>query len=155
MDVSQTDLIYSAQHRTTFLSHFMWFLGLLLVLVALLNVAVGSFGTGSWSNRLVDGGVLLVIGALLSGGHWLLTPRRYEIYDDAVVVAYGRPRVKVVVYEEISEIEVATHALGTELRLHLTRGGVVRLYPLGPREFHENLERAWKPHRGILTSYWP
>ena len=140
--------IYSEQHRSTFLSNSMWYLGLLLVVVAVLSVA---FGSSSWESRFFDVVVMLGLGALLAGGHWLLAPRRYEVYEGALAVVYGRPRVRVVRYPEIANIEVKTHPLGTELQLHLANGGALGLHPLHPREFHENLERAWQRNRGA----WP
>ena len=147
----ESELLYSEQHRSTFLSNFLWYLGLGLVVVAVLSVAFGSFGMSSWGNRFFDGAVLLGLGALLAGGHWLFAPRRYEVYEGGLVVVYGRPRLRLVRYPEISDIEVVKHPLGTELRIHLGQGGVVRLYPLHPREFHENLEAAWRRNQGA----WP
>ena len=145
--MTESELIYSEQHRSTFLSNFLWYLGLLLVVAAVLSLA---FGSGSWASRSFDVVVLLGLGALLAGGHWLLTPRRYEVYEGALAVVYGRPRVRVVRYPEISNIEVRSHALGTELRIHLTQGGVLGLYPLHPRQFHENLESTWRRNWGVL-----
>lgn len=138
-------MIYSERHRSTFLSNFLWYLGLLLVVAAVLSFA---FGSGSWASRTFDVVVLLGLGAALAGGHWFLAARRYEIYEEGLVVVFGRPRVRLVRYTEVSDIEVLKHALGTELRLVLAQGGVVRIYPLHPREFHENLERAWIRGRG-------
>ena len=123
----------------------MWYLGLLLAAAAVLSLA---FGSASIASRTFDVVVLLGLGAGLAGGHWFLAARRYEIYEEGVAVVFGKPRVRMVRYPEISDIEVIKHALGTELRLVLAQGGVVRIYPLHPREFHENLERAWLRGRG-------
>ena len=143
-----SELIYSEQHRSTFLSHFMWYLGLLLLVAAVLSLA---FGSGSWANRSFDVVVLLALGVLLAGGHWLMAPRRYEVYEGGLAVVYGRPRIRVMRYPEISNIEVRSHALGTEIRIHLARGGVLGLHPLHPRQFHEKLESAWRRNQGA----WP
>ena len=77
-----------------------------------------------------------------------MAPRRYEVYEGGLAVVYGRPRVRLVRYPEISNIEVISHPLGTEIRIHLTQGGVLGLHPLHPRQFHENLESAWQRNRG-------
>ena len=145
--MTESDPLYSENHRSTFLSNFLWYLGLLLIVAAVLSFA---FSSMSIASRSFDVVVLLALGALLAGGHWLLAPRRYEVYEEGLVVVFGRPRIRLVRYPEISEIEVRKHPLGTELRVHLVPGGVVRLYPLHPREFHENLEKAWHRNRGIL-----
>ena len=142
-----SDPIYTEQHRSTFLSNFLWYLGLLLILVALLSF-VPPLGSGSFASRSFDVAVLLLLGVALAGGHWLLAPRRYEVYEEGLVVVFGRPRVRLVRYPEVSDIEVRQHALGTELRLILSHGGMVRIYPLHPREFHENLEKAWRRNQG-------
>ena len=139
--MTESELIYSEQHRSTFLSNFMWYLGLLLVIAAVLSLA---FGSGSWANRSFDVVVLLGLGALLAGGHWFMTPRRYEVYETGLAVVYGRPRVRFVRYPEISNIEVRSHALGTELRIHLARGvwcGFIRFIP-------GSSMRIWK-ERGV------
>ena len=127
----------------------MWYLGLLLLVAAVLSLA---FGSGSWTNRSFDVVVLLALGLLLAGGHWLMAPRRYEVYEGGVAVVYGRPRVRLVRYPEISNIEVISHPLGTEIRIHLTQGGVLGLHPLHPRQFHENLESAWQRNRGSWSA---
>ena len=147
--MTESELIYSEQHRSTFLSHFMWYLGLLLLVAAVLSLA---FGSGSWTNRSFDVVVLLALGLLLAGGHWLMAPRRYEVYEGGLAVVYGRPRVRLVRYPEISNIEVISHPLGTEIRIHLTQGGVLGLHPLHPRQFHENLESAWQRNRGSWSA---
>ncbi len=151
MVMSESGPIYSERHRTTFLSNFIWYLGIALVVVAIPAAALGS---NSWDSRILDAAILLALGTVLAGGHWLLAARRYEIYEGALVVVYGRPRVKVVSYSEVREIEVKMHPLGTEIQLIRLNGGLVRLYPLHPREFHENLERAWEPHRGVDPTSW-
>ncbi len=147
--MTESELIYSEEHRSTFLSHFMWYLGLLLLVAAVLSLA---FGSGSWTNRSFDVVVLLALGLLLAGGHWLMAPRRYEVYEGGLAVVYGRPRVRLVRYPEISNIEVISHPLGTEIRIHLTQGGVLGLHPLHPRQFHENLESAWQRNRGSWSA---
>ena len=144
MGMRDSDPLYSGQHRSTFLSSLMWYLGLLLVIAAVLSLAFSSL---SIATRFFDVLVLFGLGALLAGSHWLMTPRRYEVYEGELVVVYGRPRVKAVPYSQVGEIEVKSHALGTELRLLLVGGGMVRLHPLNPKEFHENLERAWGRNR--------
>ena len=147
--MTESELIYSEEHRSTLLSHFMWYLGLLLLVAAVLSLA---FGSGSWANRSFDVVVLLALGVLLAGGHWLMAPRRYEVYEGGLAVVYGRPRVRLVRYPEISNIEVISHPLGTEIRIHLTQGGVLGLHPLHPRQFHENLESAWQRNRGSWSA---
>ena len=126
----------------------MWYLGLAMLIVAIPAAVLGS---SSWDDRAFDAVALLSLGTLLAGGHWLLAPRRYEVYEAGFAVVFGRPRVRMVRYPEISDIEVRKHALGTELRIHLAQGGVIRIYPLRPREFHENLESTWRRNRGA----WP
>ena len=151
MGVTDSGPIYSERHRTTFLSNFIWYLGVALLVVAIPAAALGS---NSWDARVFDGAILLALGAVLAGGHWLWAARRYEIYEGELVVVYGRPRVKVVPYSEVREIVVKMHPLGTEIQLIRVKGGMVRLYPLNPREFHESLEMAWKPHRGVDPTNW-
>ena len=143
--MNESEPIYSERHRSTFLSNFLWYLGLLLVAAAVLSFA---FSSASIASRSFDVVVLLGLGAGLAGGHWLLAPRRYEVHEEGLAVVFGRPRVRMVRYPEVSDIEVRSHALGTEIRVILSQGGVVRIYPLHPREFHENLERAWRRNRG-------
>ena len=136
--MTESELIYSEEHRTTFLSHFMWYLGLLLLVAAVRLPCLWIRFLGEPVFR--RGGIAWLLGCCLAGGHWLMAPRRYEVYEGGLAVVYGRPRVRLVRYPEISNIEVISHPLGTEIRIHLTQGGVLGLHPLHPRQFHENLE---------------
>ena len=142
------DPLHSERHRTTFLSSFLGYIGWIMVIVA---IPVGFLGSGTW----VDTVALLGLGSILGGSHWFIAPRRYNVFERALTISYGRPREKVVPFNDIAELEVKKHPLGTDIRVRLHVGRTLSLQPWHPREFYKSLENALKRHRGMGTGGHP
>jgi hypothetical protein len=90
-----------------------------------------------------DDGVLIVVGLGVAIFNWLTTPRQYEIYQDALVIAYGRPRVRVIPFERISgSPELLRLVIGDRLRLQLVNGKRVIFQTRDLQTFHDRLVEA-------------
>ena len=114
-------------------------------------IPVRFLGSGTWIDTLA----LLVLGSILAGIHWFIAPRRYNVFERELTISYGRPREKVVPFNNIEELEVKKHPLGTDIGVRLHVGRTLILQPWHPREFHESLESALTRHRGMGTGGHP
>ena len=114
-------------------------------------IPVRFLGSGTWIDTLA----LLALGSILAGIHWFIAPRHYNVFDKELTISYGRPREKVIPFNDISELEVKKHPLGTDIRIRLHVGKTLSLQPLGPRQFHESLESALARHRGMDSGGHP
>ena len=69
-----------------------------ITLIFSLVVAVIGLATGAT--------FLLLLGLLGAAMNWFTNAKRYLIYTNSLVVVYGRPRVKVIPYTDISHLEM-------------------------------------------------
>ncbi len=105
-------------------------------------LVVGFYGLVAWRMGR-DNGVLIVVGLGVAVFNWLTTPRRYSIYQDALVIAYGQPRVRVIPFERISGTpEVLRLVVGDRLRVQLVNGKRVIFQPRDVPTFHDRLSEA-------------
>ena len=138
--------LHSERHRSAILTRTVNLIAWLLITFAFL---VGGRSTDGW----VDAWPLLVIGLGLAGTHWFLAPRRYNIFEEHLVITYGKPRQRIISFDEMSDINIVRHPLGAELRIQRTNGRPVTIQPWNPRRFHEQLEEALNKFRGIEQKY--
>ena len=89
----------------------------------------------------------LTIGVAMGAYTWFTTPSQYVIFADRLLIAYGRPRLRHVVFQQITEVEMLKLAIGDRLRIRLARGGSIYLQPRDPGEFEGHLQRALESYR--------
>ena len=87
-------------------------------------------------------------GVVMATFSWFTTPSQYVIFSDRLLIAYGRPRVRQVLFQQINQVELLKLAIGDRLRVRLTRGGSLYLQPRDADEFQSRLQSA-------LSSYHP
>ena len=87
-------------------------------------------------------------GVVMAAFSWFTTPSQYVIFSDRLLIAYGRPRVRQVLFQQINQVELLKLAIGDRLRVRLTRGGSLYLQPRDADEFQSRLQSA-------LSSYHP
>lgn len=91
----------------------------------------------------LPGGLLaLVVGVGMAAYNWFTTPRHYEIYQDALVIAYGVPRVRAIRFGDIATLEVLSLIIGARLRVHLVNRRRLILQMRDPQTFHDRLQEA-------------
>ena len=107
--------------------------GLNLGLVLALGVAV----MGLFTNIILVG-----LGLLVAAFNWFTTARQYQIYTNALVVVYGRPRVKAFPFSALSHVEMLELPMGQRLRVRLHNGGRFIISTQNIEEFRDRLEEA-------------
>lgn len=107
-----------------------------LNITLMLALAVAVFG--------VVGGefILIVLGLAVAAFNWFTTARRYLIYQNALVVEYGRPRVKAFPFDGISHLELLEMPLGARLRVRMQNGGRFVIATQNIEEFRDRLDEA-------------
>ena len=93
---------------------------------------------------VVQGGspFLFIVGLLLAAFNWFTNAKQYLIYTDAMVIVYGRPRVKAFPFAEISHSVLLELPIGARLRVHLVNGRRIIISTQNVEEFRDRLDEA-------------
>lgn len=91
---------------------------------------------------LFTGSLLFFAGSGVAVYTWLTSPRRYLIYENALVIEYGRPRVKVIDFSNISHVEMLSLGIGERLRVVLITGRRTMVMSKNLETFRERLDEA-------------
>tara|TARA_B100001167_G_C16731565_1_gene286243 strand:+ start:142 stop:660 length:519 start_codon:yes stop_codon:yes gene_type:complete len=86
--------------------------------------------------------VLFVLGIGVAIYSWLTNPKQYLIYRDALVIIYGRPRIKSYPFQEISHLETLSLPIGERLRVRMVNGRRIMLLTKDPDTFRAKLDEA-------------
>ena len=92
--------------------------------------------------------LLFVIGVGVAIYSWLTTPKQYLIYSDALVLVYGRPRVKSYPFQEIANLELLTLPIGDRLRVRMANGRRLMLLTKDTETFRAQLDEALAAFHG-------
>lgn len=92
--------------------------------------------------------VLFVMGVGVAIYSWLTNPRQYLIYKDALVIVYGRPRVKAFPFQEIANLETLALPMGERLRVRLVNGRRIMLLTKDLDTFRTKLDEALEAFHG-------
>ena len=111
----------------------------LTLVIALLAVVAGMFWLGIQ---------LVIIGLAFAAYSWFTNAKRYLIYETALVIVYGRPRVKVFRFPEISHLEMLVLPTGNRLRVRLVNGRRVMVAAKNIDEFRDRLDEALEKFGG-------
>ena len=91
---------------------------------------------------------MLLVGLVVAAFTWLTNPRQYWIYPDALVVVYGRPRVRTIPFTLVSHVDLLSLPIGDRLRVQLVTGKRVMLQARDVETFQDRLEGALNSYRG-------
>ena len=69
------------------------------------------------------------------------------IFDDRLAIAYGRPRVRHIFFQQIDQVEVLRLAIGDRLRVRLRHGRPLFIQPNDLDQFHSRLDGALASYR--------
>ena len=111
-----------------------------LTLIFSLGIAVIGLFTGA--------PILFLAGMGVAAYTWFTRPRRYLIYPASLVIEYGRPRVKVISFAEISHLELLSLAIGDRLRVVLLSGRRTMIVARDLETFREKLDQALESYQG-------
>lgn len=97
---------------------------------------------------LFSGGMLFFAGVGVAAYTWFTSPRRYLIYENVLVIQYGRPRVKVIDFANISHLEMLSLGIGDRLRVVLVSGKRTMVMSKNLETFRERLDEALERYQG-------
>lgn len=98
---------------------------------------------------------LIVIGLGVLAYTWFTTPKQYLIYTDALVIVYGRPRVRMIPFSQLSHVERLSLPIGDRLRIRLVSGRRIMLSMRDTETFHDRLDEALDNFHGIHSPEHP
>ncbi len=111
-----------------------------LTLIFSLVVAVIGLVTGAT--------FLLILGLIGAGMNYFTSAKQYLIYKNALVVVYGRPRVKVIPFPDISHLEMLVMPMGNRLRVRMVSGKRLLVTVQDIDEFRSRLDDALEKFNG-------
>ena len=90
--------------------------------------------------------VLFFAGMGVAAYTWFTRPRRYLIYTNALVIEYGRPRVKIIRFSEISHLEMLSF-FGDRLRVVMLNDRRTMIMTRNLDTFREKLDEALESYQ--------
>ncbi len=103
---------------------------------------------------LISGGVtgLFVVGIGVAIYAWFTTPTNYSLYNDRLLIFYGRPRTRHIMFENIEGVDNMVVPLsGPRLRVREFRGRGAWITPRDPETFMEQFRIAMEAFQGTAS----
>lgn len=94
-----------------------------------------------------EGTPLIFLGLAFALYAWFTTPTQYIVFQDRLVIAYGRPRLRGVYFQQIDQVESLNLPFGTRLMLRLRRGRRIFIQPRDSEGFESQLLSALERYR--------
>ena len=116
-------------------------------------LSLGIAGWGLYNFVQGDTPLILILGLAVAAYTWVTGPRHYLIYADSLQIVYGRPRVKVIHFSNIDDIELGSLATPDRLRVRLIKGRRQILLAKDPDAFHDQLSSALNDFRAAYPEY--
>ena len=110
----------------------------LTLIIALVVLAMGIL--------IAQDPLMVAVGLGVAAFSWLTTPGQYTLYADRLVIAYGWPRIRHVLYRDVEEVQMLKFAFGARVLVRLLKGRVI-LQPRDAEEFESRFQ-------GALESYF-
>lgn len=85
---------------------------------------------------------LLILGVIGASYSWFVTPRQFRIYQNALVIKFGWPKLKVIPLSEITQMEKVEAHTGERLRVRLTNRRQIMVTVDNINEFRTRLDQA-------------
>ena len=99
--------------------------------------------------------LIIVLGVGVAVYTWLMTPRQYLVYADALCIVYGRPRVKTLHFRDIDAVELGSLSALDRLRVRPRQGRRQSIRVREVEAFYEQLEGALRAFRAAHPEYGP
>ena len=139
MSMQQYEPLHADKHRSTFN---------LTLILSLVVAVIGLLSLGS------GGVILLILGGAVAAYSWFTTPAHYWVYNDRLVIAYGRPRVRHVLFQQIDDVELLTLPFGNRLLVRLRTRRRLFLQPTDTEQFQSSLAGALDSFRRANPEGW-
>ena len=123
--MQQYEPLHADRHRTSFNLSLILSLGVVLIGIV-----------------LVQDPFVVIIGLGFAAFSWLTTPSQYMIFDDRLVIVYGRPRVRQLLFQQIDQVEVLRLPIGYRLLVSLRNGRRLIIQPRDAEGFQSMFQGA-------------
>lgn len=128
-------------------------------LTLILALAIALWGLGGNFGLIPFGGsdprLIIILGVGVAVYTWLMTPRQYLVYADALCIVYGRPRVKTLHFRDIDAVELGSLSALDRLRVRPRQGRRQSIRVREVEAFYEQLEGALRAFRAAHPEYGP
>ena len=91
--------------------------------------------------------ILVVVGLAVAAFSWLTTPSQYAVFNDRLIIYYGKPRVRHVLFQRIEHLELLSLPIGSRLRVRLEGGRFLFIQPRDAEEFESKFQVALDSYR--------
>ena len=125
-------------------------------LTLILSLGIALWGVGGMFGLISFGGepsLIILLGIGVAVYTWLMTPRQYLVYADALCIVYGRPRVKALHFRDIAEVELGSVSALDRLRVRPHRGRRQSIRVREVESFYEQLNGALNAFRAAHPEY--
>ncbi|MQF64558.1 hypothetical protein FIM04_00325 [SAR202 cluster bacterium AC-409-J13_OGT_754m] len=129
-------------HRTSLLTRLIGWIGWGIILISMVSAVINP-------RDIISVLGFLGAGILLAASQWFLAPRWYELYNDRIIVTYGKPRERIVLFDEISAVQIHRSPVSLEIKIKIANNRIVSLTPLNPAEFEQKIMQAVTQYTGI------
>ena len=119
-------------------------------LTLILALGIAAWGVAGELSILPPPGnpiMIIILGVGVAIYTWLFTPRQYMVYQDALCIAYGQPRVKVMHFSNIAVVELGSSYSIDQLRVRPVKGRRQAIRVRDPETFCQELEAALSAFR--------
>ena len=108
-----------------------------LTLILALVLAFGGFIRGDQ--------FLFIVGVAFAAYAWLSSPNKYMLFEDRLVIAYGKPRLRTIPFDVIENVELLRLSrINPRLRISHQGGRRTWLVPKDAEAFNERFQEALK-----------
>ena len=125
-------------------------------LTLILSLGIALWGVGGMFGLPFGGSdprLIILLGVGVAVYTWLMTPRQYLVYADALCIVYGRPRVKALHFRDIAEVELGSVSALDRLRVRPHRGRRQSIRVREVEAFYEQLNGALNAFRAAHPEY--
>lgn len=91
--------------------------------------------------------LLIAVGLAVAAFTWFTTPARYMVFPDHLLIAYGRPRTRLVFFRQVESVELIKFAIGNRVRVNLRAGRPLFIQPKDGEGFQSRFQSALDSYR--------
>ncbi len=99
--------------------------------------------------------LVFVIGLAFAAFAWFTTPSQYMIFNDRLVIAYGKPRIRQILFQQVDLVEVLKLPIGHRLLVRLTNGRRMIIQPRDAEQFQTMFQGALETYQQDHVSERP
>ena len=92
---------------------------------------------------------LLILGLGVSAYSWLTNAKSYVIFPERMVIIFGSPRKRIILFNQISHVEfLSLPTMGDRVRIRMMSGRGIMLQTKDTETFHDRLDEALNNFHG-------